>query len=130
MFLKHAKFVASEKKFNKKSFAIATLRRATYRLVARTEALRAAKIARNQYVCAICKKVFGRKDIQLDHIEPVISVTEGWQGFDTFIDRLIVEKEGFQVLCKEACHKTKTEHENRLRKFHDAAREKRANKLK
>ena len=109
--------------FNKKAFAIATLRRASYRLRSRTDALRAAKIGRNQYRCAECKQIFGRREIQLDHIEPVVPF-HGWTNFDDFIDRLFVEDHTkFQVLCKPH-HKMKSKIEAGLRKFHRDAKKK------
>lgn len=112
-----------EKPFSIKNFAIATLRRSSYRLRARTDALKEAKTARNCYTCCKCKNTFGRKDIQMDHKIPVVPLN-GWVSFDSFIERLYVEKDGFQVMCR-ICHKEKTKGEAAIRKFHrDAALEK------
>lgn len=122
MFLNIFKMVKT-KKFDKKAFAIASLRRASYRLRSRTDALKAAKIARNQYKCNTCKGIFGRSEIHLDHIEPVVPY-EGWQSFDDFIDRLFIEDHTkFQVLCKPD-HKIKSKMEAGLRKFHRDAKKK------
>jgi hypothetical protein len=100
----------------KKSFAIASLRRASYRWVGRYSAFNGSKVGRNQYKCEMCPEdvVHGRKDVQLDHRIPIVPV-EGWDGFDNYIDRLFVEKEGFAVLCKPH-HKEKTVKENAIRK--------------
>lgn len=100
-----------------KSFIISTLRRASYRWKPRTEALKAARIARNQYTCAICKKVQGRKYITLDHINPIVPLT-GWDSWDNFMTRLFCDVFGFQVICKKPCHSEKTKRENALRKYH------------
>lgn len=103
---------------NKKAFAIATLRRASYRWPARNRARNAAKVGRNQYLCALCPKtrIYGRSDTQLDHLEPVIPLT-GWVGFDSFIERLFAPDEGWQLLCKKH-HDEKTEQEREFRKAH------------
>lgn len=98
-----------------KSFIISTLRRASYRWKPRTEALKAARIARNQYTCAICKKVSGRKYVTLDHISPVVPIT-GWDSWDNFMTRLFCDVSSFQVICKIPCHREKTKRENIARK--------------
>ena len=100
-----------------KSWLISTLRRASYRWIPRSEALKAAKIARNQYVCNICKSVRGRKDVTLDHIIPIVLVT-GWDSWDGVMTRLFCSKEEFQVICKKPCHSDKTKKENQERKLH------------
>ena len=112
-----------DKPFDVKAFAIATLRRASYRLKSRSEALKAARIARNQYKCAMCGKIFKRKEVQLDHVIPVVPLT-GWDNFDGFIIRLFVEHGyQFQVICREE-HKAKTKEENRIRRENVKAKQK------
>jgi hypothetical protein len=100
----------------KKNYAISILRRASYRWPGRYKALSAGKIGRNQYICKECgpDKVYGKKDIQLDHIEPVVPVT-GWEGFDSYIDRMFVDEVGYQVLCRDH-HLKKSKNENEQRK--------------
>jgi 5-methylcytosine-specific restriction endonuclease McrA len=100
--------------FNVKSYAIAVLRRASYRTPARGEVLRTARVAYGRYRCAKCTDVFGRKEVQVDHILPVVQ-TSGWDGFDGFISRLFCDPSGLQVLCKP-CHKDKSQAENKTRK--------------
>jgi 5-methylcytosine-specific restriction endonuclease McrA len=97
-----------------KSFAIAALRRASYRWPGRYEALKASKIARNEYVCALCQKVFPRRMVQLDHKIAIVPLT-GWQSFDSFIEGLYCSQDGYQTLCKP-CHKGKTLTENATRR--------------
>jgi 5-methylcytosine-specific restriction endonuclease McrA len=98
-----------------KSFLIAVLRRASYRYPSRSEALRAAKKAYNWYQCAQCRKEYVRKDVQVDHIQPLVDPASGFTSWDTFIARLFVGIEGLQVLCKP-CHKIKTQAENAERR--------------
>jgi 5-methylcytosine-specific restriction endonuclease McrA len=97
-----------------KSFIISLLRRGTYRWKPRNECLKAAKVAYGKYQCNICKQIFRKKDITLDHIEPVVPVT-GFTTFDDYIIRMYPQKEGFQVICKVE-HSIKTKRENLERK--------------
>lgn len=80
----------------------------------RNEALKLARVDRGRYVCAGCGEVCGRKDVHLDHIDPIVDVEHGFQDWNTLIERLFCYEEGFQVLCKY-CHDTKTEMEKVLR---------------
>ena len=102
------------KTFNFKSYIVAILRRASYRNPQRSEALRRARIARNMYVCNSCGDKKGRKEIAVDHINPVVPVT-GWVSFDDFIYRLFCGVDQLQVLCK-ICHKVKSKAENKERR--------------
>lgn len=110
-----------------KSFVIALLRRGSYRWYGRYTALNNSKIARNQYVCAICKKVFGRKDIQLDHIVPLVDPKIGFTTWDSYIEKLFVGPEGYQTVCKPD-HKEKTRKENEERKMIRQQKKKLGNK--
>lgn len=97
-----------------KRFLIPVLRRATYRWKERGEALKSARIERGLYKCASCFQDFKAKEVQLDHIYPVVDPKIGWIDWNTFIQRLFVFKEGWQVLCK-TCHDEKTMLEDALR---------------
>jgi 5-methylcytosine-specific restriction endonuclease McrA len=48
-----------------------------------------------------------RQKPQLDHKDPVVDISKGWEGFDLYIERLFCDTEGLQVLCKE-CHDIKS----------------------
>lgn len=101
----------------KRGFIIAILRRGTYRWHSRYKALKAANIGRNEYVCAECGQVLPKKKIQLDHVSPCVPV-EGWDSWDGYIDRMYPDTpEGYQVLCKDLCHKSKTLLEVQARKI-------------
>lgn len=62
------------------------------------------------FECSHCEKDFPSKDVQVDHIEPVINPHTGFVSWDDTIERMYCEIEGFQVLCKP-CHKIKTDEE-------------------
>ncbi len=91
------------------------LRRLSYQWPPRKEAIKNARIARGEYVCATCEGVFGPKQIQLDHIAPVVNEEDGFIDWEVYITRLFCDVEGFQVLCKE-CHSAKTFFEQEIRK--------------
>lgn len=66
------------------------------------------------YKCAKCKKAFPSKEVQVDHIKPVVSAN-GFTSWDDFIKNLFCSEENLQVLCK-GCHSIKTKKETALRK--------------
>ena len=59
-----------------------------------------------EYQCADCKDWFLRKEVDIDHIVPC-GTLKSFKDLSLFCERLFVEKEGLQVLCK-VCHKKKT----------------------
>ncbi len=67
------------------------------------------------YRCGSCNGVFPTKEVQIDHIKPIVSPIDGFVSWDVFINNLFCDKENLQVLCV-ACHKAKTEKENNKRK--------------
>jgi hypothetical protein len=107
-----------------------TLRKASYRWPPRQQALRSAQVTveahirnpgetvtgrvRNFYRCRICKLVFSRKGVSIDHIEPVVDPERGWQGWDEYLKRMFCPKEGFQIICQKD-HDKKTLKETRVR---------------
>ena len=66
------------------------------------------------YLCNSCGGEFPAKDVQVDHIEPVVDPNKGFVSWDVFIDRLFCEKENLQVLCT-TCHKAKSKQEKEVR---------------
>lgn len=111
----------TEAKF--KSFIINTLRRASYRWSPRGEAMKLARIERGQYECASCEEIFKNKDIQVDHIAPIVDPKRGFTTWDEYIARMFCPVEGFQVLCKP-CHEKKTNKEKDVRKVYRAKKKK------
>ena len=89
----------------------------------KNECLKEARIDRGKYLCNGCKAVVpasvvinGKrvKNIYADHIHPVVDPKEGFTTWDNFIERLFVEKDGYQALCK-ACHDEKSKEERKQR---------------
>ena len=99
----------------KTSFIMSALRNASRRWGPAYACKKAARVARNAYTCAICQKVYGSKDVKIDHIRPVRSVYQIENSWDKIIKRMFPEISGYQVLCK-ACHDDKTDIENNLRR--------------
>lgn len=116
-----------------KSFIISAIRQATHRWGPRSEALKRARVSRGEYVCAACGKHMGAttwrtyktgarkgkpkkvKDAIVDHIEPVVDPLVGFVDWNTFIERMFVEVDGFRVICHD-CHEQCTKEQNELRK--------------
>lgn len=69
----------------------------------------------NRYRCAGCAKIFKLADVQVDHIDPVVSIEDGFIDWNEYISRMFCEADGLQVLCS-ACHSTKTQNERKQRK--------------
>lgn len=84
------------------------------------DALKMAFIRKDEggewYKCRLCGEVLRRKDKQMDHIQPVVKVGTRWSGdWNEYRDRLFVESESLQVLCKK-CHQEKSKKENKIRR--------------
>ncbi len=81
-----------------------------------------------RYTCTECKKLFMRKNIAVDHIDPVIPICGEFENWDLFIERLFCSISNLQVLCSYyikdkdkhggelSCHHKKTQEEKTLRK--------------
>lgn len=84
-----------------------------------------------RYTCAHCGRLFMRKDIAVDHIDPVIPLNSTFTSWDNFIERLFCSKENLQVLCsytlkrkgefdgETSCHYKKTQEEKEERKKYE-----------
>lgn len=66
------------------------------------------------YTCSNCLIDFPAKDVEVNHINPVIPLT-GFDSWDGVVERMFCEKEHLEVLCKK-CHKELTKQENTERK--------------
>ncbi len=112
---KSKKSKATKKAFNLQQWLLHKLRRISYQFPERKEVLANARVSRGKYTCAICKgSNFGPKEIQLDHILPVISPHDGFVDWNTYIERLFCSADGWQVCCR-VCHGYKTTQENSIR---------------
>lgn len=102
---------------NLRSFVVQTLRRASFRWYARSEAMKAARVSRGTYVCEMCGPTVEHnvKEIQLDHKQAVIDPEKGFTTWDDFINRLFVDVTGWRVLCRKH-HDKVTEAQDVIRK--------------
>lgn len=108
----------TEGRFN--SFIKSTLRSGSQRWPPKYKALNEAKQGKKlneksgrlaeHYNCAACRNDFPAKDIQVDHIHPVIDPHIGFTTWDDVIKRMFCEQKDFQILCRD-CHKEKTNSE-------------------
>ena len=97
-----------------RSFVTSTIRSGFRRYPPKFEVLKEAAVGKKEnkkskrmamhYECRSCKQHFVNTEVQVDHILPVVDPKEGFNNWDTFIERLFCTKENLQVLCK-ACHK-------------------------
>lgn len=67
------------------------------------------------YLCRVCQIAYPAKQVEVNHIIPVIPTT-GFDSWDGVISRLFCEEDGLEVLCKP-CHKAITKLENEERKL-------------
>ncbi len=116
-----------------------TLRRASLRWPPRAEARRNARTGQKinpntgrlcwHSRCAICSKEYPDKDMELDHVEPVVEPdmrevqqsdvpggTNSSYRIGSLVLRMFPEASGLQVLCTD-CHSDKTRGENERRKL-------------
>lgn len=83
----------------------------------RTEAYNNVKTkVRGFYRCEGCKKTFKRENLAVDHTDPVVDPDKGFEGYDKYIERMFCNSSELKVLCKDKCHKRKTDEENQRRK--------------
>lgn len=112
----------TEARFN--SFVKSALRSASQRWPPKYQVLNEAKLGKriNQktgrlaehYVCAACREAFPLKEVQVNHIVPVVPVS-GFDSWDGVVKRMFCERNGLEVLCIP-CHKVNTRKENEQRK--------------
>lgn len=66
-----------------------------------------AKKPHVQRQCQVCNEWVGSSKIVVDHIEPVVSVDEGFVDWNAFVARLWCSRENLQRIC-DPCHDSKT----------------------
>ena len=104
----------TKKEFNLKGYIFGALRKIWRWYPERRKALSRQEKG-DKYLCEICAELFTRKQIHVDHIEPVVNTKTGFVSWDEYIARLFVTEDKLQVLCKK-CHSEKTKAENKTRK--------------
>jgi len=107
-----------------KSFITSVLRAGYRKWPARFQTLAEAKCGRKinkatgrmaeHYKCSGCRGEFPAKDVQVDHIRPVVDPRVGFVDWDTFIDRLFCGVGNLQILCT-VCHDKKSKKETTVR---------------
>lgn len=70
---------------------------------------------KEQYECGLCKGLFRRSEIVVDHVEPVIDPMEGFKGYDVLFKRMFCLPSNLMAVCRP-CHLTKTNEENKIRR--------------
>lgn len=66
------------------------------------------EVKRNAKHCAICEKKFTEtRKIEIDHIQAVGPAPKGFEGWDSYYQRLFCPIENLQATCT-VCHKSKT----------------------
>lgn len=113
----------TQSRFN--SFIKSALRAASSRWPPKYGALNAACVGvkiniktvrkAKHYKCAECSGEFPAKEVQVDHIYPVIDPLKGFTSWDEVIKRMFCEVSDFQILCKP-CHIIKTNAEKQITK--------------
>lgn len=79
-----------------------------------------------RYTCTICKELFSQKNVQVDHIEPVVPLwmPEAEMTYDQIARGVFCKLDNLQVICSTpmkrnngnpSCHKLKTDEENFIR---------------
>lgn len=104
------------------SFIKSALRSASQRWPPRYECLNKAKRGKlinrktgrlaEHYVCKACKQLFPAKEVQVDHVQPIINPITGFTSWDDVIRNMFCEETNLQVLCLD-CHKNKTQEERK-----------------
>ena len=83
----------------------------------RNEALKRSRKDRGLYQCNMCKDLFKVKQVHVDHINPVIPINQQQFNWESFINNLFCDVEGFQILCTN-CHDVKTRLEDDMRVYY------------
>ena len=68
-------------------------------------------------VCSECKGKVPTYQIEVDHVEPIIAVTETLEAltWDAVVDRIWCNEENLRAIC-QPCHRLKTKAENKARR--------------
>jgi len=66
------------------------------------------------HLCPECEGLFPQNGMASDHVVPVVG-PEGFVDWNTFIERLFVEVDGYRAVCK-GCHKIKSRAEDAERR--------------
>lgn len=100
------------------SFVKSALRSASRRWRPIYETLRKARVERGKYLCNGCGGIVPptlnkKRNLAIDHREPIISPETGFIDWNTFISALFCEEDNLQLLCI-GCHKEKSKKEREI----------------
>ncbi len=116
------------------SFIVSGLRALHMKWSPKSRCIKKAWVNRGVYKCEHCKKEGAAtlppkkgnkkrvKNILADHIFPVVCPTTGFVDWNTFIDRLFVEEDGYQALCHHCHVEVKTKEEREVAKVYTRLR--------
>ena len=112
------------RKYNQFYSIMSAIKRCFSRSPTHRAALNAAKCPRKKgprggarYRCAECKKDFAPKDVQVDHIQPIVEIgtLSKDMSWDEIVNRIFCSEDNLQVLCRD-CHAKKSRAENAERR--------------
>jgi len=112
------------RKYDKFYSIMSAIKRCFSRSPTHRAALNAAKCPRKKgprggarYRCLQCKKDFASKDVQVDHIDPIvpIGILSKDMTWDEVVNRTFCTVDNLQILCRE-CHSKKSKVENAERR--------------
>lgn len=113
-----------------KYWLVQKLRRISYQWPERKAAIRKARVSRGKYLCAHCNGLFGPKEINADHKDPVIDPEVGFVDWNTYIARLFCSEDNIQIICKIDHHAKSAEENERRSKAGTYRTKKRGKALK
>lgn len=106
------------------AFIVSVLRTGTRKYPPKYETLNEAKTVKKvnvktgriaqHFKCAKCLLDFPQKDVQVDHIKPVVG-PKGFTTWDAYIENMFCSKDNLQVLCRDD-HDIKTKQERELKR--------------
>jgi 5-methylcytosine-specific restriction endonuclease McrA len=99
-----------------KRWLVPKLRRISVQWPAREIAKKLSRIERGYHKCAMCGEKIHYKQIEMDHIVPVIKIDKTTKSIDwnEYLERLFCKVSNFQAICR-VCHEAKTLLESNLR---------------
>lgn len=103
-----------------KSKLIPAIRKIWFYSPLRREVLTNAKVG-DKFRCNQCDELFEK--VQIDHINPIVSLQEGFEDWNSYIGSTFCDIANLQALC-EQCHQTKSMIEREKRKIYRKKRKK------
>ncbi len=100
-----------------KSFLIPILRKYSRYWPPRNECLKNSRTRPGYHKCSSCELEVHYKEIKADHISPVVSPTDGFVDWNTYIERLLCPIENWNAICYN-CHDSKSRIELEIRKIY------------